>query len=109
MLFRSVVIHADDPTLRDGEVASNRVRVPDESAELFFGGMVDSAVAVELAVDGCINRRFIGHDVRSAINSFTMTSRSVFRLRSKRGASGPYPRVRPATAPGSWVRFCLCG
>jgi hypothetical protein len=46
----NVVVDSNDAALEDAEIAFDRVCVPERGADIFLGGVVDGAVAVELAI-----------------------------------------------------------
>ena len=66
MDFRDPMVGAGDPALEDAEIVFDRVRMPELSADILFGGMVDGTVAGELAPDPVIDGRVVGHNERSA-------------------------------------------
>jgi len=56
------------PRFKNREVIFDRVCVPELSADIFLGAMVDRAVTAKLAPDGRIDRRIVGHDVGRAVD-----------------------------------------
>jgi hypothetical protein len=46
-----VVVHADNASLQDRKVVLGRVGVPERGADIFFGAVVDAAVAVKFLGD----------------------------------------------------------
>jgi hypothetical protein len=47
----NVVVHADNASLQDRKVVLGRVGVPERGADIFFGAVVDAAVAVKFLGD----------------------------------------------------------
>ena len=68
MFGRDVVVCADNPALEDRKVAFGRVRMPKVRADIFFDGVIHSAVSGKFFSDGVINWRIASHDVRRSVN-----------------------------------------
>lgn len=68
VLLTDVKIAAIDAALEDRKEVLDRVGMPECGPHIFLGGVVDGAVAGELAADRGINRRVVGHEVSGLVD-----------------------------------------
>ena len=68
MRLADVEIAAVDPALEDREEVFDRVGMPERSADIFLGAVVDGAVSAELAADRPIDRGIVGHQVACLVH-----------------------------------------